>query len=539
MFSAAERVASLQRDFERAATKATHNAQLAAKQTELDQVRQKLEEVDKRLDENRHRKQNTEESLAQGRGRLEALIGSLGAHDELRQRLADNEKFTTKAREDRRSAAQELSGDLTRIDLLASLAAREVRRAEQILQPLYDDGSIPVRHLAFVNRLLETGICVCGQDLSSPSRYTDHIQDVIERSTGQKERADHLAEVLHAATALSSHLDGEDWDRRTDDHAESVAGLDDEIDNLARARREIDSKLDNIDDEEVENARGHIEMLTRNLSQVERELASDQEAREQIRKDVNKLDADIRAARRQESEARDLERYEELATVLVRILKQAYTRIQDEQVRELSAEMNTLFESMAANVFDDEAVEHNQRKATLRMIAKVGLRRVEDTMEEYEIFALNSRGRSMPPTEINGASRRILALSFVLALCKISSTRAPLVADSLLNFMSGSVRTNTLRVTCETASQPMLLLTGSDLESENEIELVNRYSGTTYALTGQWQHVNHGGDVVNLTDDRQVSLLCRCGPREYCDTCERVGQAEDSRWTRRQVLEAR
>lgn len=535
--SAAERVATLQRDFERAATKATHNAQLAAKQTELDQVRRKLEEVDKRLEENRHRKQNTEEGLAQGRGRLEALIGSLGAHDELKQRLVDNEKLATKAREDRRSAAQELSSDLTRIDLLASLAAREVGRAEQILQPLYDDGSIPVRHLAFVKRLLENGTCVCGQDLSSPSRHTDHIQDVIARSTGQKERADHLAEVLHAATALTSHLDGEEWDRRTDDHAESVAGLDDEIDNLTRVRREIDAKLDDIDDEEVENARGHIEMLTQNLSQVERELAGDQEAREQIRKDVNKLDADIRAARRQESEARDLERYEEMATALVRILKQAYARIQDEQVLELGAEMNALFESMAANVFDDEAVEHNQRKATLRMIAKVGLRRVEDTTEEYEIFALNSRGRSMPPTEINGASRRILALSFVLALCKVSSTRAPLVADSLLNFMSGSVRTNTLRVTSETASQRMLLLTGSDLESENEIELVNRYAGATYALTGQWQHVDHGGDVVNQTDERQVSLLCHCGPREYCDICERMGQAEDTRWTR-QVEEA-
>ena len=143
----------------------------------------------------------------------------------------------------------------------------------------------------------------------------------------------------------------------------------------------------------------------------------------------------------------------------------------------------------------------------------------------------------MPPTEINGASRRILALSFVLGLCKVSRTKAPLVADSLLNFMSGSVRTNTLRVTARTASQPMLLLTGSDLESQNEIDLVDRYAGATYTLTGQWQHVDQGGDVVRLTDERQVSLLCPCGPREYCDICERQGQAEDSRWCRRQSEE--
>jgi len=233
-----------------------------------------------------------------------------------------------------------------------------------------------------------------------------------------------------------------------------------------------------------------------------------------------------------------LERYEETATVIVQTLQQAYARIQDEQVRELGAEMNALFEKMAANVVDDEAVEHNQHKATLRMIAEVGIRRLDDTTGDYEIFALNSRGRSMPPTEVNGASRRILALSFVLALCNVSRTRAPLVADSLLNFMSGSVRTNTLRVTAQTASQPILLLTGSDLESQNEIELVNGFAGATYTLTGQWQHVNQGGDVVHVTDDRQVSLLCSCEPREYCDICERLGQADDSRWTRRQRSEA-
>ena len=90
----------------------------------------------------------------------------------------------------------------------------------------------------------------------------------------------------------------------------------------------------------------------------------------------------------------------------------------------------------------------------------------------------------------------------------MSRTLAPLVADSLLNFTSGSVRTNTLRITAETASQPILLLTGSDLESQNEVDLVARYAGATYTLTGQWQHTAYGGDVLNQTDARQVSLIC-------------------------------
>ena len=276
-------------------------------------------------------------------------------------------------------------------------------------------------------------------------------------------------------------------------------------------------------------------MFEKQLETIDWYLGVNHKSLNRYRKQINELDGKIRAARRRQSEARDHEACQETSTVLVRVLDRAYGTIRDGQVRELDHEMHRLFGGMAANVVDDEAVEDDRRKATLRMIANVGLRRLEGDEKEFEIFALNRRSRSMPPTEINGASRRILALSFVLALCKVSRNYAPLVADSLLNFMSGSVRTNSLRVTAETASQPILLLTGSDLESRNEVDLVARYAGATYTLTGQWQHVDHGGDVVNQTDARQVSLACQCGPREYCNVCERHGQAGRPGWTRHET----
>ena len=131
--------------------------------------------------------------------------------------------------------------------------------------------------------------------------------------------------------------------------------------------------------------------------------------------------------------------------------------------------------------------------------------------------------------------RRVLALSFVLALCAESQTYAPLIADSLLNFMSGTVRRNTLRVTAENSSQPILLLTGSDLQAPSEAELVAQYAGATYTLTGQWDAIDagSGGDVIHWTEQRPVSLICPCSPREYCDICERTGQAGSPGWSRR------
>lgn len=536
--TATKSVRTLARDFGREATRAAGSKESDEKQADLDQLDRRSTELNEKLQNARHEKADLDDRLVRERGRLEALIGSLGAHDELNERLKDNKQRFKRATEERRKAAGMLSGELSAIELLASLASREVAHVRNVLQPLYDDGSIPIRHLAFVQSLLENGRCVCGQDLTSQSEYREHIEHMVEQSSGKEERANYLAQVLHAANALHRYEDGEQWQERCEERERTIADLDDEIDNLTQAKRDIDAKLADIDNEEIENTRGRIDMLEKRVAQLERELASGQDTYEQVRKNYNQLHGLVRAERRRKAQARDLETYEETASALVQILEQAYARIRDDQVRELSAEMNALFAQMAANVVDDEEVEDDRHKATLRMIAQVGLRALDDAPGEYEIFALNQRGRSMPPTEINGASRRILALSFVLGLCRVSRTLAPLVADSLLNFMSGSVRSNTLRVTAETANQPILLLTGSDLESQNEVDLVERFAGATYTLTGQWQHTAHGGDVINQTDKRQVSLLCGCGPRQHCAICERLGQRNTPGWTERHHREA-
>ena len=531
--STTSRVRTIAAEFGRAATKAARSKELSEKQEELDRLEAKVRKIEEKLDKNRHDKADIDGRLSVARGHLETLIGSLGAHDQLKERVKENDAQRKRADNERRKAAGALSGELAAIDLLSSLASREVADVRRRLQPLYDDGSIPIRHLVFVQSLLENGTCVCGQDLTSHSGYREHVQHMVEQSSGREEKANYLAQVLHAAKLLHRHQGGEDWGRRRAARGTALANLDREISELTQAKRDIDAKLAAIDNVDVERTRSEIDMLGNHSGRLEREIVSDQRTLEEDRKSMNELLGIIRSEQRRQREARDLGKYQETASALVHILEQAYARIRDDQVHELSTEMNALFGKMAANVIDDEAVEDDRPKATLRMIAKVGLQPLEDTPGEYEIFAHNSRGRSMPPTEINGASRRILALSFVLGLCKVSRTLAPLVADSLLNFMSGSVRTNTLRITAETASQPILLLTGSDLESQNEVDLVARYAGATYTLTGQWQHTTQGGDVVNQTDPRQVSLMCPCGPREFCYVCERQGQAENPGWTRR------
>ena len=89
-------------EFGRAATKAAGSRELSEKQAELDRLRSKVEKLEEKLDKNRHDKADIDDRLTRARGRLETLIGSLGAHDQLKERLKDNE--TRRKRADNRAA---------------------------------------------------------------------------------------------------------------------------------------------------------------------------------------------------------------------------------------------------------------------------------------------------------------------------------------------------------------------------------------------------------------------------------------------------
>ena len=532
---ASKRVAAMARMFGAQATKAIGDADLNALQDELDQLRTEAAELTKKISDQRTQKIELEDRLRQRRNDLETELKDIGAADELRIRLVENRrqyKWTIRQRGDTLSL---LASGLESTNLLASLASSAITVAYGILQPLYERGHIPLKHLNFVRNLLESGTCVCGQDLSEESLNRRHVEDRVAESSEQEERANYLGQLHDAAKSLMDHAAATSWDDQSTRLAGELTELDKDFSDLGLEKRDIEDKLRDLDEEKIQVIRDEIAALETQVDNLNRNLGLEEATLPPLTSKIDSHKKQIHQRQRRERAAADKQAAENMAKLVVDVLNRAYGTIQAEQVGELSQGMNRLFAQMAANVSDDDFYEIQRNKATLKMITEVGLRPVDNKPDEYEIYALNSRGRSMPPIEINGASRRVLALSFVLALCAGSRTYAPLIADSLLNFMSGTVRRNTLRVTVENSSQPILLLTGSDLEALSDAETAAQYAGATYTLTGQWDAIDtgEGGDVVRLIDQRQVSLVCPCGPRQYCNICERDGQAGSPGWSRR------
>ena len=532
---ASKRVADLARAFGAEATKAIGDANLDALQLELEQLRTEEAELKEKVSEQRAQKSELEDRLRQRRDDLETELKDVGAAEELRARLIENRKHREQVIKERRAALGLLSGELESTGLLASLSVGKIGEVYDLLRPMHEKGHIPLKHLNFVRDLLDSAMCVCGQDLSEGGAHRRHVEDLVSESAAQEERANYLGQLHDAAKSLTELAASRSWEQRKTELAGDLSSFEERLSDLDLEKREIDGKLEALDVEKIQIIRDEIEALETQVSTLTRNLGVGETESSPLASRIDSLEKQIHQWQRRERAAADQQAAEDMANLVVKVLNRAYGNIQEEQVRELSQRMNRLFAQMAANVVDEDFDELQRKKVSLRVIAEVGIRPVADEPDQYEIYALNGRGRSMPPIEINGASRRVLALSFVLALCAESRTYAPLIADSLLNFMSGTVRRNTLRITAEKSSQPILLLTGADLESSSEVEAVNRYAGAKYTLTGQWDAIDAGGggDVVHWSEPRQVALVCSCGPLEYCNICEREGQAVAPGWSKR------
>ena len=529
------RVENIAKEFSKKATKAIGDHDLNELQVQLDRAEADKQELEEAIQEEKDREADLSDQLEDLHSELEGEISRSGAHEALSDQIRRNREDQKRETRNRDSCLVTLAENLESPDLLAPLASVEISQTLSFLEPLYEQGRIPLAHLPFVRSLLDAGLCVCGQDLAEGT-YRHTVSERIAEVEHEAARADYLYHLYQAALTLDRVVvAGSIWNEVRTGHAAQLAACDQRLSELKTEQKGLDHKLDQIDEVKMQTTRDQLAAVRKQLDTSAYRLRKHKDDLPELSEQIVSLKKTISQRQRNKRAAADHSAAKDMARFVVEILEQAYSRIQNRQISDLSDKMNSLFHQMAANVSDADFAATQRSRANLRMIAEVGVRTVEDRPGRFEIYALNRRGRAMPPVEINGASRRVLALSFVLALCDESRTYAPLIADSLLNFMSGTVRRNTLRVTSSHSRQPILLLTSSDLEAPSEIDTVVECAGATYTITAQWDTIaaGGGGDVINRTEDRQVALLCPCGPREYCYICERIGQASKPGWVRR------
>jgi len=142
---------------------------------------------------------------------------------------------------------------------------------------------------------------------------------------------------------------------------------------------------------------------------------------------------------------------------------------------------------------------------------------------DFDIIVYGPDGRTLnPDRDLNGASRRALTLSFILALTKVSEVEAPNVIDTPLGMMSGYVKRYVLRTALKESSQLVLFLTHDEIAGCEEI--LDKHAGVVFTLTNP---AHYPKMLVSKPEVKEIRLLrCSCNHREHCKLCERRVDAE-------------
>ena len=388
-------------------------------------------------------------------------------------------------------------------DLLAPVLSQAFDKLEE----LHDQGKIPNTTIPVLQDRLEAEICICGETLEigdpGGEERRMHIQKLIDDS----ERADEIQEIItdlyYGAKPLRTGDDSGSsaWLEEYTKVVERRDGIQILRDEAGRKFRALELQLDSLPDTDIqglrETRRQYKDQRDRYLakqSSLETQLAGLRHEREGLEAQRDRL------LREQKKGARILAELEVTQDVM-KVLKSAYERITNEELRKVSDLMNSIFLEMIGADPEQGAI----------------IRRAEIS-REYDIIVYGPSDRTLnPDRDLNGASRRALTLAFILALRKVSEVEAPNVIDTPLGMTSGFVKRSILRTAVRESAQLILFLTHDEIAGCEEI--IDQAAGVVFTLTNPAHFpkmlVNDPG-----VEERKV-LRCGCDHRNECQLCDR------------------
>ena len=436
-----------------------------------------------------------------------ALALQKGDKETLRRDL-DKTNQRIKRLDDQLAAAKKEHSALYRrrsitTDLLAPLLGSALGKLDE----MHDRGQIPNTTIPVLQERLAAELCICGETLGAGDARADirrtHIQQLIEDSR----RADRIQEIvtqlyfgakqLHPSGTIATGAWLRDYKRVANRH-DTIQDLRDEAGRTIRA---LELQVDSLPDIDIrglrETQRRYKSQRDRYLSKqsvIETQLSGLRRERTQRKRERNRL---LREKTKGVRVLTELDVIQDVTTVL----RNAYDRITNEELKKVSDLMNIIFLEMIGADPEQGAI----------------IRRAEIN-SAFDIIVYGPKDRTLnPDRDLNGASRRALTLAFILALTKVSEVEAPNVIDTPLGMTSGYVKRSILRTAVRESAQIVLFLTHDEVAGCDEI--LDEKAGVVFTLTNPAHY-----PIMLINNPRVVQrkiLRCECDHRSECNLCAR------------------
>ena len=473
---------------------------------ERERLRGSLSELNEKIESVNHKLGNVSRDLLRA---LEA-----GNHEQLaHQRKKYRDELEAARREDGECKIKHQA--LFQSEALGwGLVGVSLRKGFEVLQDLHARGVIPGTAIPVLRERLEIAECICGADLSQGTRAYTQVMELIKQQLENDQRVENLSALYYHAKGDMSKWDVQEsqrWQTEATELRRRRFSVQDRIDGANQELKSIDNKLEQIDEQQIEQLREQEKMWQASLQKQQQDLYQTQASLQQTEERLQELQQEQKRLRRLDQRMHKLNAQLTALDDLSLIVGDTLHEMQNEYLGKVSQRMNQLFLHMAGADPDQGATFQGT-----------------EITPSYNIVVHTKDDRTLNPDhEVNGASQRALTFAFIWALTEVSGVVAPRVIDTPLGMMSGSVKRRVLEMVSRPAGeevdrQVILFLTQSEIAQTEDI--LDERVGAAMTLT---KTDDYPIDLVNDPEAGQSEIrICGCSHRQYCEQCQRINVTE-------------
>ena len=440
------------------------------------------------------------------RSKIEELL-SLGDRAKLLATLTAEQNGLKRAEDSLDDSLRSVSNLVSKNNNLSQfMISKYALKGMDILNSLSLRNQLPKLNIPILEELLHKNLCFCGSDLS-PDHGKDkrsYIQKSITNSRESDAIQDAATSLFYSARSIKFDEASAKWLADFNNSTRSYFNLCSLIKDYRKKIAELNDDISKIDDSNLQNYRD----MERNLELAKNASTSRLTELEFIIKDSTERKNDagltIKSLENKIGKVSNIGSFIRLTRKTREIFDNIIDRLKKEELKKVSDQFNKIFLDMIG-------ADPTRNELTL-------IKRAELT-EDFDILVYGPLDNSLnPDLDLNGASRRAIALAFILALTKVSEVEAPNVIDTPLGMMSGYVKQSVLENTIKEGSQLILFLTHDEIKGVETT--LDRYAGNVYTLTNPAHFPKMLKNRTPVTDSRIVR--CECDHKSSCVICERI-----------------
>lgn len=433
----------------------------------------------------------------------------LGNKSALASEIKGINKFIERSRDGIKSSVLEQCNTLNNKDLAIDLIGSKLKTSVLLLNKMNAKDKFPMQFIPVLKHALDKNECLCGSDLSETNPEGNSKRIYMSGIINDCKQVDQLnkraSNLFFASDKYKKDESSKGWINEYEKCISQFFAFNSTLDENLQLQKKKEAVLDEISDEllnayrdQAKTTETKIREFNAEITKLTEEIRRSKERNQDVKTDIDKYSAKL-------GKNNTAGGKHTLTDTVLQIFENTFEVIKTTELEKVSKEMNSIFLSM---IGAESGLNPNGMIRSCRLT------------QEFEIKVFGPNNQSLnPDTELNGASRRAITLSFILALTKVSNVTAANIIDTPLGMTSGLVKQSILKNLIKQGSQIIMFLTYDEIKGVEKI--IDQYAGNTVTLSFS----GHYPIMLKNKPVRQgESMLCECNHRQCCEICERTDQ---------------